>query len=140
MTTLSPQIFKELEFQYSRSSGPGGQHVNKTETKVTVTFSFARSRSLSDSEKNRMRHYLLEHRPGVLIDNDRAIQLSDSSTRSQDANKERVVVKLKTLLEKSLRPPKKRGRTRIPKASKEKRIQEKKRWSEKKAGRKKFFD
>lgn len=114
--------------------------MNKTETKVTVDLPFMESKGLSDPEKERLQGYLSRNRPSALISDGTSIQLSDSSTRSQDKNKDLVIGKLKELIEKGLVVAKKRKRGRVPKASKEKRLSSKKHRSEIKSGRRKFSD
>lgn len=125
-------ITTELSFRTSRSSGAGGQHVNKTETKVEVLFDVSKSAGLSDEEKE-----LVMNRLENRINSDGCLAIRSQKTKSQLENKEIVIDKLLSLLEKAFMPPKKRIKTKPSKASKEERMAEKKRISQKKEIRKK---
>ena len=121
------QILKELVFKTSRSSGSGGQNVNKVSTKVELRFDLYNSMLLSDNEKERIA-VKLKNRislEGILI-------LSSDSERTQLRNKKNVTELFFELLEKALHKPKKRLKTKPTKASKEKRLKEKKIISQKK--------
>lgn len=126
------KILTELEFRTSRSSGAGGQHVNKTETKVEVLFDINPSAGLSMEEKE-----IILQKLATSINDDGVIAVSSQKSRSQFSNKENAVEKLKLKLEKALIPKAKRIRTKPSKASIEERLAEKKRQAEKKEARKK---
>lgn len=126
------KILTELEFRTSRSSGAGGQHVNKTETKVEVLFNINPSAGLSMEEKE-----IILQKLATSINDDGVIAVSSQKSRSQFSNKENAVEKLKLKLEKALIPKAKRIRTKPSKASIEERLAEKKRQAEKKEARKK---
>jgi ribosome-associated protein len=115
----------ELEFKFSRSGGPGGQHVNKTETRVEVVFDVASSPSLTDAQRRRIMRRLANR-----IDSNGMLHVTSQATRSQLENRERAIEKLATLLEHALRRPKKRKPTRPSHAAQERRLEEKKRRSE----------
>ncbi len=121
---------KEFTFKTSRSGGPGGQNVNKTETKVELIFDVRNSMLLSEHEKE-----LVVKNLATRIDDDGILHLSRSTERSQLGNKERVIEKFYELLEKALKPKKKRIPVKISKAQKEARIKSKKLRSEKKSAR-----
>ncbi|MCB0806228.1 MAG: aminoacyl-tRNA hydrolase [Bacteroidales bacterium] len=121
----------ELSFTASRSSGPGGQHVNKASTKVEVRFNITASEILSEEQKSQ----LLENLANKITTEGELIVISQA-TRSQLDNKEKAIGKLLHMLEKALLPPKERKPTKPSKAAKEKRLDEKKRLSEKKEQRK----
>jgi len=123
-------IIKELVFKASRSSGSGGQNVNKVSTKVELRFNIEESALLTDDEKNRIR-IKLKNRISL---EDILIVASDSE-RTQLGNKRKVLEVFFDLIEKALRKPKKRIKTRPTKASKERRLKKKKIQSEKKQRR-----
>ncbi len=124
-------ILKELEFKAVRSSGPGGQHANKTSTKVEVSFDVLNSEGLSDQEKSTVQQKL-ENR----INKEGFLKLSCEDSRSQHTNKEIVIENLISELKKSLKKTKPRKKTKPTKASKIKRLKAKKKKSEVKANRK----
>lgn len=128
------RIFKELHYQTSRSGGKGGQNVNKVETKVTISFDVAASEALSQTQKAT----ILKKYSGLV--NESVIQLTGNTHRTQLENKEEAKDKLITLLNKLLKPVKKRVATKPGKAAKEKKLQSKKRTGEKKQLRKKLSD
>jgi ribosome-associated protein len=125
------RIFKELSFQTSRSGGKGGQNVNKVESKVALEFNVAASRALSPPQKQTV----FQKYP-ALID-DTYIRLVSELYRTQLENKEAVKEKLIALLNKLLKPVKKRIATRPSKSSKRKKAESKKKHSEKKSMRRK---
>lgn len=124
---------EELKYTTSRSGGAGGQHVNKVETKVTVKFNVPKSKVLSIEQK----HILLEKLKNK-INQKGKIVLHHQTDRSQLSNKEKVTKKLITLLQKALKQPKKRKKTKPSKAVKEERKKNKKLRSEVKVSRKKL--
>ena len=117
----------ECTFRTSRSSGKGGQHVNKTETKVGLWFDVATSALFNDEEKARIFSKLAS-----VITNDGFLQLNCDEQRSQLQNKQSVIERAIALLEKSLVVAKPRKRTKPSKAAVEKRLEEKRRISLKK--------
>lgn len=120
----------ELQFRFSKSSGPGGQHVNKAETRVTLLFDIANSPSLTEEQK-----VLLQEKLANRIDKSGVLQLHVQRFRSQRRNRETAVTRLQTLLSKALKKTKKRKRRKPSKAAKEKRLAEKKRRSQTKQER-----
>lgn len=125
----------ELGFRTSRSSGPGGQHAQKSSTRVELLFDVSNSPSLSDHQRTR----ILEKLAGY-IDTGGVLHLVSQSERSQLRNKEEVIARFQTLLRKALRRRKRRKATRPTRASKERRLKEKKRRSETKELRRKVGD
>jgi ribosome-associated protein len=121
----------EFQFQTSRSSGAGGQNVNKVETKIELIFNVDASGLLSDIQKEKLKSKLANR-----IDNQGFLHVTAEVYRSQLKNKELVVEKFYAMLEKSLLDQKPRKPSRPTKASKEKRLQEKKLNSRKKLDRK----
>ncbi|CAL2104049.1 Peptidyl-tRNA hydrolase ArfB [Tenacibaculum sp. 190130A14a] len=127
------QIYNELEFKAVRSSGAGGQHVNKVATKVELSFSIPNSLGLSDTEKERLLKNLANR-----LSKEHILTLTSQESRSQHRNKELVTKRFFELLKKALIKPKPRRTTKPTKASVKRRIEAKKQQSEKKENRKKF--
>jgi len=125
-------IAQELKFKAIRSSGAGGQHVNKVSSKVELGFDIAKSQGLNDDEKERLLLKLNNRltKEGVLI-------LQCDEARSQHQNKNLVIKRFFEVLKKGLHIPKKRKATTPSKSSIERRIKSKKISSAKKANRKK---
>jgi len=121
------QIVKELNFKATRSSGSGGQNVNKVSTKVELRFDISNSTVLTDNQKDIINSKLKNRisSEGILI-------ITSDSERTQLGNKRKVVELFLELMEKSLKKPKKRLKTKPSRASKEKRLKEKKINAEKK--------
>ena len=112
----------EVQYRTTRSSGPGGQHVNKTETQVELLFDVAHSPSLSDDQRQRLLSKLKN-----MIDSEGVLHLTAQSERSQLRNREIVTARFQEVLAAALRVPKKRRPTKPSAASKAKRIESKKR-------------
>lgn len=124
-------ILRELDFKAVRSSGPGGQHANKTATKVELSFDIANSEALSEEEKTRLFRKLSGR-----INKEGILKMSSEDSRSQPANKEIVTGNFLSEITEALKKPKKRKKTKPTKASKIKRLKEKKKKSEIKQNRK----
>lgn len=125
-------ITNEVQFKTSRSSGPGGQHVNKTSSRVSLFFELLHSEGLSEDEKERLQHKLASN-----LTNDGVLVLHCESSRSQHKNKELVLQKLQSTLKKGLQKEKKRIASKRTKASVYKRLEEKKKHASKKESRRK---
>ena len=125
-------ILQELTFKAIRSSGSGGQHVNKVSSKVELTFNLRESLVFDDEQKAR----LLEKLQNKLTKEDVLI-LQCGESRSQHKNKAIVIERFLELIKASLRVPKKRKPTKVPKAVIKKRLKNKRNLSEKKANRRK---
>lgn len=117
----SSQLEKELVVKTSRSSGPGGQHVNKTETRIELHFHIESSIALTDKEKS-----LLLIRLKNKLTQDGRLIVTSSNSRSQLSNRLDAEQKLKELLIQNMQPIKKRKKTKPSKASIEKRLESKK--------------
>jgi len=126
------QIHSELQFKAVRSSGAGGQHVNKVSTKVELAFDVAASQGLSAVEKERL---LLKLKSRLTKDG--VLQLHCDESRSQHKNRDLVVKRFFDLLKNALIVPKKRKPTKPTRSSVEKRLKSKKQAAEKKSQRKK---
>jgi len=131
-TITASLLYHELDFNASRSSGPGGQNVNKVNSKITMKFDVAHSQILTEEEKililKKMSTQLTKG--GVLI-------ISSQDKRSQLENKEAVTQKLERLIAKAFEKRKTRKPTKVSKAAVQKRITGKKLLSEKKKWRQK---
>ncbi len=127
----SAALLSECTYQTSRSGGPGGQHANKVETQVTLRFNVAESEMLSLWQKDMLRKRL-ESR----LSQQEEIVLSCNETRSQLRNKELVQARFVALIEQAVKPPKVRKKRRLSQAAREKRLDSKKRRSQKKQWRK----
>lgn len=124
----------ELRVTFSRSSGAGGQNVNKTSTKAMVHWPVGRSRILTDDERARLR-VKLAYRINL---NDEVVVVSEEE-RSQARNKALAIARLESLVARALTVPKKRRPTRPTRASKLRRLESKIRRSRIKAGRRSNF-
>jgi ribosome-associated protein len=122
-----PDLSGEFVFQASRSSGPGGQNVNKVNSRVELRFNIPGSQLLDEGQKE-----ILMLKLASKLTTDGTLIVAAQKERSQLMNKEDAVERFYALLEKALRPVKKRKKTRPTKASVEKRISRKKQLSEKK--------
>ena len=120
----------ELSFRFARSSGPGGQHVNRSATRVELLFDVAGSPSLTEAQRERALKALASY-----IDNDGVLHLSSQTFRSQLRNREVVVERFQTLMREAMRVPKRRRPTRPSRAAQEKRLASKRRRSETKRQR-----
>lgn len=120
----------EFQFQTSRSSGPGGQNVNKVETKVQLNFNIGASQNLSDSEKA-----LLFEKLKNKITEEGVLQIAVQEKRSQLQNKEIAIKKFGDFLRKAFERKKIRKATKPGKGAIEKRLKSKKINAEKKANR-----
>ncbi|WP_294315877.1 alternative ribosome rescue aminoacyl-tRNA hydrolase ArfB [uncultured Chryseobacterium sp.] len=122
---------RELSFKTSRSSGAGGQNVNKVETSVTVLWNVAESGFFNDYQKDVIQTKLKNR-----INADGLLFLTVSESRTQLANKNKAIEKILDLVDHALIIPKKRWATKPSKNQKQKRLDTKKKLSEKKENRK----
>lgn len=124
----------EFTFNTSRSSGAGGQNVNKVSTKIELRFQIDSSQILSEEEKG-----ILKKKLANKISQEGFLIIVSQTGRTQFQNKEKVIEKFYALVEKALKPVRKRKATRPTKASKEKRLEQKRLQSERKALRGNHF-
>ncbi|WP_422106987.1 alternative ribosome rescue aminoacyl-tRNA hydrolase ArfB [Winogradskyella sp.] len=122
----------ELTYKAVRSSGSGGQNVNKVASKVVLYFDLENSKAFSDEKKQRLKSFFKNrlNKQGILI-------LDSDESRSQFRNKALVTQRFLGLIEEGLKEDKERKPTKIPRAVKQKRLETKRKNSEKKAYRKK---
>ena len=125
-------LFAELHYKAVRSSGAGGQHVNKVATKIQLVFDVAGSAAFTDDEKALLMRKLENRltKEGVLL-------LGCGESRSQLKNKEIVTTRFLSLIQQALQLEKERKATRIPHAAVKKRIQNKRFQAQKKESRRK---
>ena len=123
-------LISEFVYKATRSSGSGGQNVNKVSTKMELRFHVDNSQFLTDEEKEHIKIKLKNR-----ISQDGFFILTCDTERTQLANKKNVTELFFELIEKALHKPKKRTKTKPTKSSKEKRLKEKKMISEKKKDR-----
>jgi ribosome-associated protein len=122
----------ELDVRVSRSSGAGGQHVNKTSSRVEIFWNVSASRALDDEQRTRLSEKL-----GSRMTSDGSIRVVASDMRSQTRNRELAEERLADLVRRALLVPKKRRATKPSRAAKEARLESKRRRSTKKAERRK---
>lgn len=125
-------LIKELNFKAIRSSGSGGQHVNKVSSKIELSFNLKASFVLNDEQKERLLNSLKNRWTKDLV-----IMLQCDESRSQHKNKAIVTRRFLDLIKEGLYVPKKRKPTKIPKAVIAKRLKNKSTQSVKKTNRKK---
>lgn len=122
----------ELDFSASRSSGPGGQNVNKVSTRVTLWFDLMSSPSLSPEDKE-----IIMRRLGNRIGKDGLLRVISQQTRSQAENRELAVERFVELLRDALKQLPTRKKTRVSKGAKVRRLEAKRRHAIVKSGRSK---
>lgn len=123
-------LIQEINFSTSRSSGKGGQHINKVESRVSLFFNIKESAVLDDDQKNR-----LIHSSALNVSKEKILQIDVDHSRSQIQNKKIALERFFKLLEEALKVPKKRKASKPSKKSIEKRLKDKKLKAEKKNNR-----
>lgn len=127
----SETLLNELTFKATRSSGAGGQHVNKVSSRIELSFDLQNSQGLTEEEKGRLQEKLASRltKDGILL-------LSCSESRSQHKNKAIVIERFLELIKENLKVKKPRKKSKPSKTAIEKRLKSKKEHALKKAGRK----
>ena len=134
MIEISPRLSipeDELTIKATRSSGPGGQHVNKVSTRVVLEFDVDGSPSLTSTQKRRIREHL-----ATRIALDGRLRIRSQRHRSQAANRREVIERVVDLLQQALKPRPRRVKTRVPRAERTRRLDSKRKRSEQKRQRK----
>ncbi|MBL4568446.1 MAG: aminoacyl-tRNA hydrolase [Flavobacteriaceae bacterium] len=125
-------LIKELNFKAIRSSGAGGQHVNKVSSKIVLSFDIANSNEFSEEQS-----VLLCQNLATRLTKEQVLILTSDESRSQHKNKELVIKRFLALIEKGLQVPKPRKATKPSKASVKRKMVNKQQQSAKKTLRKK---
>jgi ribosome-associated protein len=120
----------ELEFRFSRSSGPGGQHVNRSETQVELVFDVANSPSLTEEQRQQAMSALQTR-----LDSSGKLHLTASSSRSQYQNRQEVIRRFASVMQNALYRRRSRKATKPSLAARERRLEAKRRQSTKKGAR-----
>jgi len=118
----------ELRFEFSRSSGPGGQNVNKVETKVRLLFDVRSSSSLTADQRDR-----IEERLATRITKDHVLHVTSQRHRSREANRRATIERFGDLLAEALAQEEPRVPSKVPKGQRRRRLESKRRRSQKKA-------
>ena len=122
--------YGEINFVTSRSSGPGGQHVNTSDTKVTLVFDVEKSPSLTQLQKVAVKGKLRRR-----LDKRGVLRVTSQKSRSQKSNKDAAITRFVELMRWALTPVAKRRPTAVPKSAKRRRLERKTRTGEKKRQR-----
>ena len=130
--SISPD---SITFRFSRSSGPGGQNVNKVNTRVTAYFDVAACQAFSDAQRR-----TILRRMATRVDKNGVVRVISQRHRTQKANRQAAVERLVELLRDALWKKPVRKKTKVPYAAKQKRLEEKKRRSAIKQQRAKVGD
>lgn len=129
------ELLKEIEFKFVRSSGPGGQNVNKVSSKAELYFDLKNTSNISEENK-----LILQEKLTNYLSKDGILVLKCDESRSQHKNKETVIQRFIELLKINLKKRTPRKKTRPNRQSIQKRLDNKKKQAEKKASRRNPLD
>lgn len=115
---------REVKCHFVRSSGPGGQNVNKVATAVQLRFNALASESIDEGVKRRLKRLA-----GKRMGEDGVLRIAAQRFRTQERNREDAIERLVALIRAAAKPPKPRRKTRTPRSSKERRLSDKQRRS-----------
>ena len=133
---MIPEVTEDdVDLKYVRSSGPGGQNVNKTSTCAQLRFSVLGCGKFTEDQKNTLFQEL--PKLGAMINRNGEVCLEASTERSQDMNRREVIVRLNDYIRRALKPRKERKETQPTRSSQRRRMEEKRRQGEKKKFRQK---
>lgn len=128
-------VIEEVYFEYTRSRGPGGQHVNRTQSAAILRWHVPTSNSYSEEDKAKILEKL-----GNYINSEGFLSLRSDQFRDQDQNRKACLDRLDQLLKQALFKPKKRVKTKPTRSSVKKRLDSKRKHSETKKGRQGQWD
>ena len=131
----APLPVSELDFRFTRSGGPGGQHVNTSSTRAELTFDLAGSPTLTDQERERAMRRLRTR-----LDGEGRLRVVAQDERSQSRNRELALERLVEQLRRALRVERRRVPTKPTEAARERRLEEKRRRSKTKRLRRELED
>ena len=117
------EVCQEVSFEFTKSSGPGGQHINRTESKVVLRWPLTETLVFTGADLARLKRKLKLNRSGELV-------ISSERHRSRKRNQEDCIEKLKEVLTKALFVPPRRKKTLVPASAKRKRLGDKSRRGE----------
>jgi ribosome-associated protein len=120
----------EISFRFTTSSGPGGQHANRSATRAVLMFDVAQSPTLTDEVRQRLLTKL-----ATRLDKEGVLQIQVQDSRSQIQNRELAIARFQELLAETLKKRKKRRKTKPSRAAQEARLAEKKKHGKRKQDR-----
>lgn len=120
----------EVLVEYARSSGAGGQNVNKRDTKAVIHWNVGKAGGFTEEQKAAIRAFA-----GKRLSGDDEIVMYDQTQRSREQNRENALERLEELVRDALTPEKERRATKVPRVEKKKRLQDKRHNAERKANR-----
>lgn len=127
---MKKELLQEISFEFTRSRGPGGQHVNRTESAVILRWNLWQTKAFQGRELERLNEKLSSQ-----LTKEGDLMVRAENFRDQDSNRQEALRRLEEILEKALFVPKKRIKTKPTRGSQRRRLDSKKVHSDKKRGR-----